>query len=365
MGFDLGVIGLANSGKTSIFNAASGFTDPVDVYPFTTIDTNLASVAVPDPRIDSLVGVYAPKKIVPATMHLVDMPGLAPGSSEGEGMGNKFLNAVRKVDALAHVVRCFENPDVPNVAGEGIDPARDIASVDLELALADLQSLETRIPKIEKSARNHDKDACAKLELIEKIKTALEAGKRAAALEYSEAETANLREFDLLTMKPVLFIANVGEGDAADGGQYLQKVRAIAEKQGARAIAVSAKIEAEARELGQAEGEEMLKELGLGESGLKKIILEGYALLGLITMFTCGPKEVHAWTIRRGRNAKTAAGKIHSDLERGFIRAEVIACRDLLELGSEAACRDKGKLRVEGKDYVVEDGDIVNIRFNV
>ena len=363
----LGILGLPNVGKSTLFNSLTKAGAESANYPFCTIDPNVGIVAVPDERLKLLGDLYSSKKITPAVIEFVDIAGLVKGASKGEGLGNQFLANVRECDALVHVVRCFEDPNVVHVDGS-IDPVRDIETIDLELIFSDLEVLERRMSRLGRSARN-DKDASSELAMLERLKAHLEEGKKAASFERkNESEEAWFAEYNLLTAKPVIFAANVSEDDAADdgaGNEHVQAVRAHAEETQSEVFVVCAQIEEEISELDDDEKQMFLEDLGLKESGLDKLIRASYSLLGLMSFLTAGEKETRAWTIKKGTKAPQAAGKIHTDFERGFIRAEVVNYRDLLELGSLAAAREKGLVGMEGKDYVVKDGDVILFRFNV
>lgn len=365
MGFSCGIVGLPNVGKSTIFNAITASEQAAaENYPFCTIEPNTGMVPVPDPRIDRLTEIVNPQRVVPATMQFVDIAGLVKGAASGEGLGNKFLTHIRDVDAVAHVVRCFENDDIIHVDGK-IDPLNDIEVIETELALKDMETVDARIDKAQKLARSGKKEEIKRVEALTKVHDVLNEGKPARVAELDDDDLPFVRELCLLTMKPVLFVANVGEDDLPDGNAYSNKVRELAASQGAEVVIISGAIESEIAQLDKAEREEFLEGLGLTRSGLDLLIQAGYKLLGLQTYFTAGEKEVRAWTIREGDTAPKAAGKIHTDFERGFIRAETIAYADYDALGGEQPAKEAGKMRTEGKEYVVQDGDVMHFRFNV
>ncbi|HIQ97550.1 MAG TPA: redox-regulated ATPase YchF [Candidatus Limivivens merdigallinarum] len=363
----LGIVGLPNVGKSTLFNSLTKAGAESANYPFCTIDPNVGVVAVPDFRLKLLADLYHSEKITPAVIEFVDIAGLVKGASKGEGLGNQFLANIREVDAIVHVVRCFEDSNVVHVDGS-VDPGRDIETINLELIFSDIEILERRIAKTTRGARN-DKTLAKELELLKNLKSHLEDGKLAITYQTEdEDELKWISEYNLLTAKPVIFAANVGEQDLADDGAnnpYVQKVRGIAKESGSEVFVICAQIEEEISELDEDEKAMFLEDLGLKESGLEKLIKASYSLLGLLSYLTAGEKETRAWTIKKGSKAPQAAGKIHSDFERGFIRAEVVNYQDLLDCGSYSAAKEKGLVRLEGKDYVVQDGDVILFRFNV
>ena len=362
----LGIVGLPNVGKSTLFNALTKAGAESANYPFCTIDPNIGVAFVPDKRLDALAELYDSDKITPATVEFVDIAGLVKGASKGEGLGNQFLGAIREVDAVVHVVRCFEDDNVVHVDGS-VDPIRDIETINLELIFSDLEIIERRISKSQRGARN-DKNLAAEVELLKKIRAHLEEGNLAKTLELSDEEAILAGDFNLLTIKPVIYAANVSEDDLADEGasnEYVQGVKEYAKETGSEVFVVSAKMEEELSELDEEEKAMFLEDLGLNESALDKLIKASYSILGLTSFLTAGKKEVRAWTITKGMKAPQAAGKIHSDFEKGFIKAEVVNYNDLITLRSYSLAREKGLVRMEGKDYVVQDDDIILFRFNV
>jgi ribosome-binding ATPase len=363
MGFKCGIVGLPNVGKSTLFNALTRAGVPAENYPFCTIDPHVGIVEVPDPRLDKLTQIAKPQKTVPTTIEFVDIAGLVAGAAKGEGLGNKFLAHIREVDAIAHVVRCFENENVTHVAGK-IEPLADIETIQTELALADLDSVDKALSRVASRAKSGAKDEMRLRDLLERVKAHMNTGAPLRVLAVTPEEKALLKPLFLLTDKPTMYLANVSE-TGFNANPYLEQVRAHAKSEGAVVVAVSAAIESELVELGPEDKQAFLADLGLEEPGLNRVIRAGYELLGLITYFTAGEKEVRAWTVPAGATAPQAAGVIHSDFERGFIRAEVIAYDDFVKLGGEAGARDAGKLRLEGKEYRVQDGDVMHFRFNV
>lgn len=363
MGFKCGIVGLPNVGKSTLFNCLTKAEIAAENYPFCTIEPNTGMVAVPDPRLDQLASIVSPEKIVPTMMQFVDIAGLVEGASRGEGLGNKFLAHIRETDAIAHIVRCFEDDDITHVAGR-IDPIADIETIDTELCLADLETAEKALEKIQKQTRSGDKEAKRLAVLLEQVVAHLGQGQPLRALALTPEDGMDLKPWQFITAKPVLYVANVADQDLSDNA-HVQAVRAHAEQQGAEVVVLSAALEAELAQLDPADQAEFLADLGQSEPGLNRLIRQGYALLNLLTFFTAGPKEVRAWTVVKGATAPQAAGRIHTDFEKGFIRAEVTAFDDYIAHKGEAGAKSAGKLRLEGRDYIVCEGDVMHFRFNV
>ena len=363
---EVGIVGLPNVGKSTLFNAITKAGAEAANYPFCTIEPNVGVVAVPDDRLNVLTKMYNSKKTTPASVRFVDIAGLVKGASKGEGLGNKFLEHIRQVDAIAHVVRCFEDKNITHVA-ETIDPLRDIETIQTELCLADLEIVEKRIAKVEKLLKSGSKEAKIEIEILRQLKSALDEAKPARSIDLTDDQLSMLRDVNLLTLKPTLYVANVSEDEVADfeKNPHVKKVQELAKNEGNEVVVICAKVESEIAELDDDEAKEFLNDLGLDSSGLDKLIHAAFDLLGLMTFLTSGSDECRAWTIRKGTTAVKAAGKIHSDIERGFIRAEIVNYNDLVKLGSVNAARDKGLVRLEGKEYIMQDGDVTYFRFNV
>lgn len=365
MSLKAGIVGLPNVGKSTLFNAITKKSILVANYPFATIDPNIGIVTVPDVRLKKLEEIYLPQEIKPATFEFVDIAGIVKGASEGEGLGNKFLSHIRETDAICEVVRCFNDKEITHVEGN-VDPIRDVEIINLELALADLEIITNRIEKIRKKAETtKDKDSLTELNALQKSKESLEKNVPLRLIEYTKEELQSLKSFNFITLKPHIYIANIDENEIGVENEYVQKLKEYAEKENSKVITVSAKIESELSELNDNDKTEMLKELGIEQSGLDKLIATAYDLLGLKTYFTCGPQEVKAWTYKDGMNAKECAGIIHTDFEKGFIKAEVIAYKDIIEYKDETKVKENGKFRIEGKEYLMQDGDICHFRFNL
>jgi GTP-binding protein YchF len=363
MSLKCGIVGLPNVGKSTLFNALTKAGIAAENYPFCTIDPNVGVVPVPDARLDALAAIVDPQKLIPATVEFVDIAGLVAGASKGEGLGNQFLSHIRETDAIAHVVRCFENADVVHVSGK-VDPLSDIEVINTELALADLEAVSRGVDRNAKLAKSGDKEAVARQKVLETLKAHLDQARPARSLGLSEAERLLIKDYNLLTLKPTMYVANVDE-HGFDNNPLLDRVREFAKSEGAEVVAVCAAMEAEIAQLDDADKADFLKDMGMSEPGLNRVIRTGYTLLGLETYFTAGEKEVRAWTIHKGFTAPQAAGVIHTDFEKGFIRAEVVSYEDFVHYKGEAGAREAGKWRLEGKDYVVREGDVMHFRFNV
>lgn len=365
MALQCGIVGLPNVGKSTLFNCLSNAKAQSANFPFCTIEPNLGVITVPDPRLNKLADIVNPQNLIPTTVEIVDIAGLVKGASKGEGLGNKFLGNIRTTDAILHVLRCYDDDNIVHVDGS-VDPIRDKEVIDLELQLKDLESVEAKRDKVGKAARTGDKEAAKHLEFLDRVREVLMEGKNVRVLELEDSEAPLMKDLQLLTSKPVLYVCNVDEGSVVSGNAYVEKVKAMAEEEGAKTLIIGAAIEADIAELDDAEERVMfLADIGLEEPGVAKLIRTAYDLLNLQTYFTAGEKEVRAWTISKGATAPQAAGVIHTDFEKGFIRAEVIAYEDFVSYGSEVAVKEAGKLSVEGKEYVVADGDVMHFRFNV
>jgi len=366
MGFNCGIVGLPNVGKSTLFNAltATAAAEAAN-YPFCTIEPNVGRVGVPDERMAKLAKIAGSAQLLPTQLEFVDIAGLVKGASKGEGLGNKFLSHIREVDAIVHVLRCFEDGDIVHVEGS-VDPLRDAEIIEIELMLADLESVEKRLPNMEKKAKGADKEAKTQYEIMKKVYEVLAAGKPARLAKIDADEEKDFRLLQFITAKPIMYVCNVSEDEAATGNEFSTKIEAKAKLEGAACVVISAKIEEEISSLGSdEEKKEFLETIGLAEAGLVRIIKSGYNLLGLLTFFTVGPKECHAWTVKKGSSAPQAAGAIHTDFEKGFIRAETISCEDYIKYNGEQGCKEAGKMRLEGKEYITQDGDVYHFRFNV
>jgi len=363
MSVKCGIVGLPNVGKSTLFNALTKAGIAAENFPFCTIEPNSGIVSIPDARLDKLTEIVSPQKTIPTTVEFTDIAGLVAGASKGEGLGNQFLANIRETDAIAHVVRCFEDSNVTHVA-DTIDPAADIETINTELALADLETVEKTIDRVGRVAKSGDKDAQKQVTLLEKVKAHLDEAKPVRTLELYKEDIGNLKNLHLLTLKPVMYIANVSE-DGFENNPHLDTVKAIAEGEGSQVVSICNKLEAEIAELEDDEKQEFLEDLGMEEPGLDRVIRAGYDLLGLQTYFTAGEKEVRAWTVKQGATAPEAAGVIHTDFEKGFIRAEIVGYDDFVAGNGEAGAKEAGKWRLEGKDYIVQDGDVIHFRFNV